>query len=59
MQKLKALEILKEIKNTFDENIVIGFTQKSINIDEDCIQALLEAGAKKIIFYSIGYTRRI
>ncbi len=32
---------------------------KSINIDEDCIQALLEAGAKKIIFYSIGYTRRI
>lgn len=31
---------------------------KNINIDEDCIQALFDNGAKNIIFYSIGYTRR-
>ena len=32
---------------------------RNVNIDEDCIQALLDNGANKIIFYSIGYTRRI
>lgn len=31
---------------------------KNINIDEDCIQALLDNGAKRVVFYSIGYTRR-
>lgn len=31
---------------------------KSVNIDEDCIQALLDNGARSVIFYSIGYTRR-
>lgn len=31
---------------------------KNINIDEDCIQALFNNGAKNIIYYSIGYTRR-
>ena len=30
----------------------------SVNIDEDCIQALLDNGAKKVVFYSIGYTQR-
>lgn len=29
---------------------------KTVNIDEDCIQALLEKGAKSVIFYSIGKT---
>lgn len=28
------------------------------NIDEDCIQALLDAGASYVIFYAIAYTRR-
>lgn len=32
---------------------------KNVNVDEDCIQALFESGAKNIIYYSIGYTRRI
>ena len=31
----------------------------TVNIDEDCIQALFDNGAKNIIYYSIGYTRRI
>lgn len=31
---MKALEILREIKNTYNEFVVIGFTKKSINIDE-------------------------
>lgn len=29
---------------------------KSINIDEDAIQALLDNGANKVFFYSVGYT---
>jgi len=31
---------------------------KTVNIDEDCIQALYQNGAKKVIFYAIGKTRR-
>lgn len=30
---------------------------KNVNIDEDCIQALINAGAKKVLFYAIAYTR--
>lgn len=30
----------------------------TVNIDEDCIQALLDWGAKSVVFYSIGYTKR-
>lgn len=30
----------------------------SVNIDEDCIQALLDNGARQVVFYAIGYTRR-
>lgn len=30
----------------------------TVNIDEDCIQALLDLGAKRVVFYSIGYTKR-
>lgn len=29
---------------------------KTVSIDEDCIQALLDKGAKSVIFYSIGKT---
>ena len=29
---------------------------RTVNIDEDCIQALLDEGAKGVIFYSIGKT---
>lgn len=31
---------------------------KNVNIDEDCIQALFNNGARNVIFYTIGYTRR-
>ena len=30
---------------------------KGINIDEDCIQALLDFGAKRVVFYSVGCTK--
>ena len=30
---------------------------KTCNIDEDCIQALYDLGAKKIIFYAVAYTK--
>lgn len=29
---------------------------KTVNIDEDCIQALLDKGSRSVIFYSIGKT---
>lgn len=43
-----------------NKNIILidDIYTKSVNIDEDCIQALLDNGANKIVFYSIGYTRR-
>ena len=28
------------------------------NIDEDCIQAMYDNGAKRVVFYAIAYTRR-
>lgn len=42
------------------KNIVLidDIYTKSVNIDEDCIQALLDFGAKRVVFYSIGYTIR-
>lgn len=46
-----------KIKNN---NIILidDIYTKTVNIDEDCIQALYDNQAKKVIFYSIGYTRR-
>jgi hypothetical protein len=32
---------------------------KSVNIDEDWIQALYEKGAKNVIFYSVGKTKKL
>lgn len=32
---------------------------RGVNIDEDCIQALLEKGANRVIFYAVGFTRRV
>lgn len=37
----------------FDDIYTLG-----VNIDEDSIQALLDAGAKNVFFYAIAYTRR-
>ena len=43
------------------QNIILidDIYTRSVNIDEDCIQALLNCGAKELVFYAIGYTRRI
>ena len=43
-----------------NKNIILidDIYTNGINIDEDCIQALLDAGAKNVIFYAIAYTRR-
>jgi DNA helicase IV len=52
-----------EINKTriMNQNIILidDIYTRNVNIDEDCIQALLDNGANKVIFYSIGYTRRI
>lgn len=42
------------------QNIILidDIYTKNVNIDEDCIQALYDNGAKTVIFYAIGYTRR-
>lgn len=32
---------------------------KSVNIDEDCIQALYDKGAERVVFYAIGKTTHI
>jgi len=44
-----------------NQNIILidDIYTRNVNIDEDCIQALFDNGANKVIFYSIGYTRRI
>lgn len=42
------------------QNIILidDIYTKNVNIDEDCIQALIDNGAHEIIFYALGYTRR-
>lgn len=44
-----------------NQNIILvdDIYTRNVNIDEDCIQSLIDNGANKVIFYSIGYTRRI
>ena len=31
---------------------------KTVNVDEDCIQALYDAGAAHVVFYAVAYTYR-
>ena len=47
--------ISKEVQNKYILLIDDIYT-KSVNIDEDVIQALLDNGAKSVIFYAIGKT---
>lgn len=44
--------------NVIDKDIILidDLYTKTINIDEDAIQALLNHGAKSVIFYAIGHT---
>lgn len=49
-----------------DSNAVRGKTviliddiyTKTVNVDEDCIQALYDAGAARVVFYAVAYTYR-
>ncbi len=43
-----------------NQNIILidDIYTNGVNIDEDCIQALLDMGARSVIFYAIAYTRR-
>ena len=47
--------INKNIKGK-DVLLIDDIYTKSINIDEDVIQALLKKGAKSVTFYAVGYT---
>ena len=44
--------------NVKNQNILLidDLYTKTVNIDEDCIQALLDKGANNVLFYSIGKT---
>lgn len=47
-------------REIYGKNIILvdDIYTKNVNIDEDCIQTLFDAGAQNVIFYSIGRTRR-
>ncbi len=47
--------ISKEVQNK-DILLIDDIYTKSVNIDEDALQALLDNGAKSVIFYAIGKT---
>lgn len=49
-------KISPEIKGK-DILLIDDIYTKTINIDEDAIQALLEKGAKSVVFYSVGKTK--
>lgn len=42
--------------NGKDVLLIDDLYTKTVNIDEDCIQALLDQGARSVIFYSLGKT---
>ena len=48
----------REIIEMRDIILIDDIYTRTINIDEDCIQALYDNGVNSVIFYSIGYTRR-
>ena len=52
----KTCNISNEVKGK-DILLIDDLYTKSINIDEDSIQALLDKGANKVFFYAIGHTR--
>ena len=47
--------ISPNVKNK-DIILIDDLYTKTVNIDEDAIQALLDKGAKSVVFYSIGKT---
>lgn len=55
---MDTCHLSKEIK---DKHILLidDIYTKGVNVDEDAIQALLDSGAKSVIFYAVAKTRRI
>ncbi|MDR0754843.1 MAG: amidophosphoribosyltransferase [Prevotellaceae bacterium] len=51
----ETCHISNEIKGK-DILLIDDLYTKPVNIDEDCIQALLDKGAKSVIFYAVGKT---
>jgi len=52
----KATCTINESIKGKDVLLIDDIYTKSINIDEDAIQALLDKGAKSVTFYAVGYT---
>lgn len=48
---------LEEVRN---QNVILidDIYTNNVNIDEDCIQALINSGVREIVFYAVAYTRR-
>jgi hypothetical protein len=42
----------------YDVILIDDIYTSGCNIDEDCIQALYDNGANRVVFYAIAYTRR-
>ena len=53
----KTCDISEEVKGR-DILLIDDLYTRTVNIDEDAIQALLDNGAESVVFYSIGYTMR-
>lgn len=56
---IHTCEIDNKLFNDRSIILIDDIYTKSVNVDEDCIQALIDNGAKNVIFYAIGYTRRV
>lgn len=60
--KMPYIGITKETCNISDEIVgkdillIDDLYTKTVNIDEDCLQALIDQGARSVMFYSIGRT---
>lgn len=55
---VKTCEIDRSRIMNQDIILVDDIYTRNVNIDEDCIQALLSSGANKVVFFAISYTRR-
>ncbi|MCR4314842.1 MAG: amidophosphoribosyltransferase [Planctomycetes bacterium] len=50
--------IISDRLNSADILLIDDIYTKTVNIDEDAIQALLDIGARSVVFYSVGLTKR-
>lgn len=53
----KTCRIDRKRINGSDILLIDDIYTKTINIDEDCIQALLNSGARRVVFFAIARTR--